>query len=173
MKAVSADFSSPPQPPRWAWALLVLALAAAGALAVSAWQARQALGQAQMAQQQRVEAALADAKAGEPVPQAAPAYEASALQFLAERSAPWPQALRVLENVQVPGVQVQALDHGSADQLVRVEVTAPGHAAAVEFLMALNAGVEGRCGDVQWVLARSIAAEGQVVRAQLAGRKIP
>jgi len=173
MKAVPADFSPPSRPPLWAWALLLAVGAAACALLLNAWQTRRALVEAQRTHEAHQAAALADASRPEPPPAPPPVYDASARQFLGERSAAWPQALRVLENVQITGIQVQSFDVGSADRLVRVEVTAPGHAAAMEYLSALNEGVQGHSGDIQWVLTRSVVGEGQIVRAQLLGSPIP
>lgn len=165
MKAIAADFISPVRPRTSILALLAAVAAAACALAFDAWQARQTLAEIRRAQQQaRESGVLSDASRAEPLLVAPPAYGVSARQLLGERSTNWPQALRVLENVQMAGVQVQAFDLGSADRLVRVEIAAPRHATAMEYLAALS---EGDQGDVRWVLTRSVASEGQAVRALL------
>ncbi len=172
MKPADVDFSSPSQPPPSVWLLLMAAGSCACALAFGAWQARRALSMAEATQVLQA-AALAEPRPAVPALSPPPAYNASARQWLGERSAAWPHALRALENVQIVGVQVQSVEQGSADRLIRVEVTAPGHAAAVEFLSALNQGAQGHSGELQWVLARSVVGEGAAVRALLIGKLLP
>ncbi len=167
MKRVAVDWKEPSRPPWWAW-LPVLALAVAAMVyGARAYSLRQELAAAQA----RLKLAQDDAQpkpARELAALPVPPYDASARQFLKERQAIWPQALRALENLPMRGLMVQMIDFNGAEDSVRVEVNAPDHATVATLVRELNVGNSGLANDLHWSLARSQAnANGGGVLAQL------
>lgn len=137
MRRIDVNFRRPTWPPRWTWTLVGLLWIAAAGLAVLAWSEQRGV------EHLRKEVAAMQSRPPEPVPAVAPlrpAYEESARRMLTERQAAWPAALKALEQVQVPGVQIVGFDITAAEQRVRVELRFSDLKQLLVYVRELNAG---------------------------------
>jgi len=98
-------------------------------------------------------------------------YAESAEQFLGERIAIWPVALLDLESVRPKWAVVTGIDFTPTDDMVRVEVVAQSHAAALSMLSELGAPESSARQHLRWALVRSsVGPEDSGTRALLVAR---
>jgi hypothetical protein len=155
MKAVSADFK-PSSRPGWPlWVLAFLVASAASASTVLWWRQNQELTQLQTLlqtkkAQRQVQVTPPPALAIAPKP-----YDRSAREMLAERQAPWPDALAVLESAAQVGVTPRAVDFNAAEGAVRVELVVNDPTRLLKYIEALNAGVDKDPKELRWSLLQT------------------
>ncbi len=85
-----------------------------------------------------------------------------------ERIFPWVDALRVIERVEMPGIQLQSYEAEAATGVIRIVLDAPGHEAVASYASALNAGQPvNDARALRWHITSSIADTdaGRHVRA--------
>jgi hypothetical protein len=153
MKRVVAQFRSPWRPRRAllaAMALLsVLTLIAAGAVV---WQQQRVVAlRAHVAE-------LIEADRGgavPPAPRPTPPYDASARQFLTERSAGWAPMLRTLESGAMIGVTPSAVEFNAADGVARVTLDYSDPSVLIDYLTRINEGVSSGDGLPRWTLVET------------------
>ena len=149
VKALAVDFRTPATPGRWAWGFLVVLMAAACGGVVDAL-----ILQRQLADR-RAELASLQAQLA-PIPQPAPvvwkpAYGASAREFLALATSPWPALLSAVESVEVRGVTPLSIEIAVVERSIRIELEISDFAQLLEYIDALNAGET----SWRWTLVQS------------------
>jgi hypothetical protein len=158
MKRIEAQFRPRWRPGRVLLATLsVAAVCAVLAVAGALWEwHRVNTLRAQIAQ------LVEDERAGlrPPVPRVIPPYEASARQFLRERSAGWAPMFRTLENASMIGVTPSAVEFDAADGTARAELNYSDSAALFDYLGRLNEGVAPAAGVARWSLIQTRAQPG-------------
>ncbi len=155
MKRIDARFDEPPRPGRKAWAMVMMfALLAAGTM-TWAWLERAELAakKAQLGAFTRLQHETAGAHARRPA--IVPPYDASARQMLKERQMPWPAALTAIENVAMVGVTATAIEFAGGDGTVQLEVAFAEHAKLLEYVDALNAGLEPSAQGWRWAIRQT------------------
>jgi hypothetical protein len=155
MKRIDARFDQPSRPGRAAWLMVAaLAVAAVGACAW-AWAARADLmaAQARLTDLTRVQQETADAETKRPA--VVPPYDSSARQMLKERLTPWPAALTAIENVAMAGVTVTSIEASASEGKVLLEVNFSDHAKLLEYVDALNAGLEPSVEGWRWAIRQT------------------
>lgn len=153
MKRIEAQFKPRWRPGRVLLAtLIVLALCSVLAVAGAFWERHRVL----MLHAQ-VEQLVEDERTGvRPlVPRPIPAYEASARQFLSERSAGWAPMLRTLENASMMGVTPTSVAFDARDGSARVELSYSDPAALFDYLGRINEGVSPTRGVSRWSLVET------------------
>lgn len=167
MKPVHADFKRPWVPPRWMWwAVAALALIACAAVGM-AWRAWKQVDVQRAALRDAVAATQAAAVVPAPLRVLRP-YDASAREMWAEHSAPWPQALTMIEATAIIGVTPVALEFVASDKAVRVEVSFTDYAKLLEYVDALNAGEP----ELKWALVQSQAQASGEATAVIVSRVV-
>jgi hypothetical protein len=155
MKAVAADFKPASQPGWLLWMVTAVCVVAALASTYTVWQHKQKLSQLQS--EFKAKQAQRDAQAA-PVPQLAiepKPYERSAREMLAERSAPWPDALAALEAAAQIGVTPKSVEFNATDGAVRVELVVVDPTRLLKYIDSLNAGVDKGSGELRWRLQQT------------------
>ncbi len=153
MKRVVAQFRPPWRPGRVLLAALAL-LTALTLVAVGSavWQQRRVVAlQAQV--EQLVEADRTGAMPSAPRP--TPPYDASARQFLGERSAGWAPMLRTLESGAMIGVTPASVEFNAADGVARVTLNYADSTALLDYLGRINEGVSPGRGLARWTLVET------------------
>jgi len=84
-----------------------------------------------------------------------PLYEASAQQFLRERSAGWASMLRTLENASMMGVTPSSVEFDAVDGTARVELNYSDSTALFDYLGRINEGVSPAQGVARWSLVET------------------
>ncbi len=160
MRRVDAQFR-----PRWRPGRLSLAmlcgLAACTVLAGAAalWQHHRVLAlRDQIAQLE----AQGHAGGRAPIPRPTPAYDASAKQFLVERSAQWAPMLRTLESASMIGVTPTSVEFDASSGTARVQLSYSSSAALFDYLGRINEGVSTPQGAVRWSLLETRQQPGTV-----------
>ena len=143
MKPVRAQFVRRWVPGPIGWLLSLGLLGAAASLAWLAWQSAQRTQASKLdldatALSMQSQRATLERPALPPV---APPYDSSAREMLAQATTPWPALLAALEAVQVSGVRLVSVDYVAAESRARIEIAFANHAAALEYVQALAAGV--------------------------------
>lgn len=153
MKRIEAQFKPLSRPGRVVLATLsVLAGCTALAIAGAVWEHHRVLMlRAQIAQ------LVEDERAGvrPSAPRAIALYEASAQQFLRERSAGWAPMLRTLESGSMIGVTPSSVEFNAADGTARVELSYSDSAALFDYLGRINEGVSPAAGLARWTLVQT------------------
>ena len=153
MKRVEAQFRPHWRPGRVVLAALATsAVCAALAVGAAAWEHRRvAVLRTQIAQ------LIEDEHDGvrPPAPLIAPAYDASARQFLRERAAGWAPMLRTLESGAMIGVTPSSVEFNAADGWARVELNYSGSTALIEYLGRIDEGVSPAQGIARWSLVET------------------
>lgn len=153
MKRIEAQFRPYWRPGRAAWAALTtLAVCAVLAVGAAAWAyQRAAVLRTQIAQ------LIEDEHNGvRPLaPRIAPAYDASARQFLRERAAGWAPMLRTLENGSMIGLTPSSVEFNAADGSARVELNYSDSTALIDYLARINEGVSAVQGIARWSLVET------------------
>jgi hypothetical protein len=153
MKRVEAQFRPHWRPGRIALAALAtFAVCAALAVGAAAWEhQRVSVLRTQIAQ------LIEDEHNGvrPPAPLIAPAYDASARQFLRERGAGWASMLRTLESGSMIGVTPSSVEFNAADGSARVELNYSDSTALFDYLGRINEGVSPRHGLARWTLVET------------------
>ena len=164
MKRVNAQFR-----PRWRRgraalaSLAVLAACTVAAVGVDVWE-----HQCVIALQARVAKLVEAGRTGTlpPAPRPTPPYDASARQFLRERSAGWAPMLRTLESGSMIGVTPTAVEFSAVDGVARVELNYVDSTALLDYLGRINEGVSQGQEMSRWTLtetrAQPEAAQGQM-----------
>ncbi len=88
-------------------------------------------------------------------PLVAPAYDASARQFLRERAAGWAPMLRTLESGAMIGVTPSSVEFNAADGWARVELNYSDSTALIEYLGRIDEGVSPAQGIARWSLVET------------------
>jgi hypothetical protein len=133
-------------------ALTALAVSVALAVGAAAWEnQRVAALRAQVAR--LIEDGRNDVRT--PAPRVAPAYDASARQFLSERGAGWAPMLRTLESGSMIGVTPSSVEFNAADGSARVELNYSDSTALFDYLGRINEGVSTRDGLARWTLVET------------------
>jgi hypothetical protein len=153
MKRIDAQFRPRRRPGRAAWAALAtLAACAVLAAGAAAWKhQRVAVLRAQIAQ------LIEDQRNGvRPLaPFIAPAYDASARQFLRERAAGWAPMLRTLESGAMIGVTPSSVEFNAVDGWARVELNYSDSTALIDYLGRINEGVSPARDVARWSLVET------------------
>lgn len=155
MKRIDARFDEPPRASHKAWTMVaMLAMLAVGAI-TWAWLERTELAakKAHLDALTRLQHETADAHARRPT--IVPFYDASARQMLKERQMPWPAALTAIENVAMVGVTATAIEFATGDGTVQLEVAFAEHAKLLEYVDALNAGLESSAQGWRWAIRQT------------------
>jgi hypothetical protein len=163
MKRIGAQFRTPWRPRRGQLAALaVVAALTAGAVGCGVWMHVRAVTlRAQVAQ--LAEADRAGALTAAPRP--TPAYDASARQFLRERSAGWAPMLRTLESGAMIGVTPSSVEFNAADGVARVTLNYVDSTALLDYLGRINEGVAPGEGLTRWTLVETRLQPGALPSA--------
>ncbi len=153
MKRVEAQFKPRWRPGRVAWAALAaLALCVVLAIGAASWEHRRVANlRAQVAQ-------LVDDERNDVHPLVqpiAPAYDASARQFLHERAAGWAPMLRTLESGSMIGVTPSSVEFNATDGSARVELSYSDSTALFDYLGRINEGVSPSHGLARWTVVET------------------
>lgn len=142
MKPVRAQFVRRWEPSRRWWLGCLILLALAAGVAWLAWQSAQRTSSAKL-EATRIEEGAQQVRTTAPKPSAAlpPPYDTSAREMFAQSTVAWPTLLAALEAVSVSGVRLVSVDYVAAESRARVEITFTNHAAALEYVQALSAGI--------------------------------
>lgn len=151
MRAVRADFASAARPSPLAWLVAALLLGIAAWFSHGAWLAEQQLRQArdELAAQRQAAASRSLAE-----PHAPPPYERSAQQMLRERTARWPEALRIIEAADVPTVAITNLAFEADDGAIHVQVTAGSAVRLLDWIEAIGSDAGDAPGALRWSLVQ-------------------
>ena len=153
MKRVNAQFRPRWRPGRAALALLaVLAACTVAAVGVDVWE-----HQCVIALQARVAKLVEAGRTGTlpPAPRPTQPYDASARQFLRERSAGWAPMLRTLESGSMIGVTPTAVEFNARDGVAQVQLNYVDATALLDYLNSINDGVSPGQGTPRWTLIES------------------
>lgn len=153
MKRVAAQFRPPWRPGGGLLAALAL-FAALTMVAVGGvvWELRRVVAlRAQVAELVETDQAGAMPSA----PHSTPVYDASARQFLSERSASWAPMLRTLESGAMIGVTPSSVEFNAADGVARVTLNYADSTALLDYLGRINEGVSPGQGLARWTLVET------------------
>ena len=153
MKRIAAQFKSPWRPGRGPMsALVLLASLALVGLGGVVWEQQRVVA----LRDQAAQLADADRSGAVPVaPRPTPAYDASARQFLGERSAGWASMLRTLESGAMIGVTPSAVEFTATDGVARVTLNYTDSTALLDYLGRINEGVSPGQGLARWTLTET------------------
>jgi hypothetical protein len=153
MKRIGAQFRTPWRPGPGQLATLTVVAALAGiAIGGIVWEQRRVVALRTKVEQ------LAEAVAAGTLPSAprpTPPYDASARQFLRERSAGWAPMLRTLESGAMIGVTPSSVEFNAADGVARVTLNYADSTALLDYLGRINEGVSPGEGLARWTLVET------------------
>jgi hypothetical protein len=153
MRRINAQFRTPWRPGRLQLAALAVAAAlAAGAVGGATWERLRLLA----LKAQVVQLAEAERSGALPfAPRPTPGYDASARQFLRERSAGWAPMLRTLESGAMIGVTPSSVEFNAADGVAQVTLNYADSSALLDYLARVNEGVSPGDGLGRWTLVET------------------
>ena len=170
MKRVVAQFRAPWRPSRGVLAALAVVTALTlVAVAGVVWEQRQVV-ELRTQETQLVEAGQAGELPSAPRP--TPPYDASARQFLSERSAGWASMLRTLESGAIIGVTPSSVEYNAADGVSRVTLNYSDSSALLDYLRRINEGVSPGQGLVRWTLTETRMQPGTLPNAAPPGQGV-
>ena len=151
MKHVRAQFRRRWMPSRAWWFVCLVLLAVGAILAGLAWQSAQRIEAAKLellrieVSTQQLQSAIPQST--DPTP---PPYDGSAREMLAQSTVAWPALLAALEAVSEPGVRLVNVDYVATESRARVDISFANHAAALEYVEALSAGLSAGGSVWRW-----------------------
>jgi hypothetical protein len=155
VKAVSADFRPARQPSWVLWMVAAACVAGALALMFSAWQNKRELGRLQNELSSKEGERQAQTMPAQVQPIAPKPYDRSAREMLAERMAPWPDALNALEAAAQIGITPRTVEFNAAEATVRVELVVADPTRLLKYIESLNAGVDKSSNELRWSLQQT------------------